>query len=106
MLVILTEIAEHSRAAKIGSAERRKTYSLREVSVNPAHVVCLREDESMKRVLVEGGLPPDLDTRQRFTRVFLERGQTGIDLVVIGAPEQIRHKIFENAKERRELLRG
>jgi len=106
MLVILTEVTEHTRATRVGSAERTKTFSLREVSINPSHVVCLREDESMKRILMEGGLPPDLDTRQRFTRVFLERGQTGIDLVVVGTPEQIRHKIFENAKKRKELLRG
>ena len=104
MLVILTEVQEYLAPRK-GSTERQRAYSLREVSVNPSHVVCLREDESMKRSLTEGLLPDGLDNRQRFTRVFLERGQSGIDLVVVGAPEQIRQKIYENAKER-ELLRG
>ena len=105
MLVVLTEVKERS-TSRHGTAERTKAYSLREVSVNPSHVVCLREDDSMKRQLQEGVLPPDLDTRQRFTRVFMERGQSGIDLIVVGSPDQIRHKIYENASQGRELLRG
>ena len=105
MLVVLTEVKERS-TSRHGTAERTKAYSLREVSVNPSHVVCLREDDSMKRQLQEGLLPPDLDTRQRFTRVFMERGQSGIDLIVVGSPDQIRHKIYENASQGKELLRG
>jgi hypothetical protein len=106
MLVVLTEVKENSRSSRRGSAERTKVYTLREVSVNPSHVVCLREDDSMKRQLQEGLLPPDLDDRQRFTRVFMERGQSGIDLIVVGSPDQIRHKIYENASQGRELLKG
>ena len=106
MLVVLTEVKETSRSSRLETAERTKVYTLREVSVNPTHVVCLREDDSMKRQLQEGLLPPDLDTRQRFTRVFMERGQSGIDLIVVGSPDQIRQKIYENAREGRELLKG
>ena len=103
MLVTLTEVAENTKSRSIGSAERTKVYTLREILVNPSHVVCLREDGSMNRLLAEGHLPEGLDVRQRFTRVFLERGQSGIDLVVVGSPEQVRQSIHENGKE---LLKG
>ena len=103
MLVVLTEVKERSVSARAGSSERTKKYTLQEVSVNPNHVVCLREDDSMIRNLQEGLLPTGLDSRQKFTRIFLERGQGGIDLIVVGTPEQIREKISTNRKE---LLRG
>lgn len=105
MLVVLTEVKERN-STRAGTAERTKIYTLQEVSVNPSHVVCLREDDTMSRSLQEGLLPDGLDLRQRFTRVFLERGHSGIDLVVVGAPEQVRAKIYENFAEKRELLRG
>ena len=107
MLVNLTEVKEKTRPSKAGSSERTKTFTLQEVLVNPDHVVCLREDESMTRNLSEGLLPSGLDGRQKFTRIFLERGQSGIDLVVVGTPEQIRQKFHEkNVEIKRELLRG
>ena len=103
MLVTLTEVAENTKARSIGSAERTKVYTLREILVNPSHVVCLREDGSTNRLLAEGHLPQGMDPRQRFTRVFLERGQAGIDVVVVGSPDQIREIIRKNNKE---LLKG
>ena len=105
MLVVLTEVKENS-TTRVGTAERTKSYTLQEVSVNPSHVVCLREDSSMSRSLREGMLPEGLDSRQRFTRVILERGHSGIDLVVVGGPEQVREKIYEGTVAKRELLKG
>ena len=107
MLVILTEVKEKTRPSRAGSSERTKTFTLQEVSVNPDHVVCLREDDSMNRNLQEGLLPTGLDVRQKFTRIFLERGQSGIDLIVVGTPEQVRTKIYERSiATKKELLRG
>mgnify|MGYP005825050293 CR=1 FL=1 len=68
-------------------------YTLREIYVNPKHVVALREEVSFKQKLVEGQLPDDLDSRQDFTRLTLDRGQSGLDVVVIGAPHIIENKI-------------
>lgn len=104
MLVTLTEVAENTKSRSVGSAERTKVYTLREILVNPTHVVCLREDGATNRLLAEGRLPAGLDTRQRFTRVFLERGQSGIDLIVVGSPDQVRQVIYENSGK--ELLKG
>ena len=79
------------------------SYSLREVTVNPNHVVCLREDDRMIQRLNEGRLPEDIDSRQRFTRVYLDRGHTGLDLTVVGSLEQTQKTLGVDS---REVLRG
>jgi len=101
MLVTLTEVVE--RRTNYSSAEVQRSYSLKEVTVNPAHVVCLREDSGTAQRLQEGALPEGLDGRQRFTKVYLDRGQAGIDIVVVGSPAQIQERL---GIDRRELLRG
>ena len=102
MLVTLVEIVEN-RSNYTGSSVANKTYSLREVTVNPQHVICLREESTMTRRLNEGSLPEGLDSRQGFTKVTLDRGQTGLDLVVVGNPAQIKEKLQICV---REILRG
>ena len=102
MLVTLVEVVERSRHHS-GSAEHRKAYSLREVTINPSHVVCLREDHQMLRMLSEGYLPEDMDSRQTFTRIHLDRGQVGSSITVVGDPNTISEKL---GVSRRQLLRG
>lgn len=92
MLVTLTEVVA-SNANHYGSSVAMKNYTLREVTINPQHVICLREDSSMTRRLTEGTLPEGMDSRQRFTKVILDRGQSGLELVVVGAPSQISEKL-------------
>ena len=106
MLVRLTEVVEDS-TSRVGTSVREKKYTLREILVNPDHVVCLRAEPRMDRMLTEGYLPSDLDKRQQFTRVHMNRGQAGIDLVVVGNTSLIEQKLFE-ATERsaKTLLRG
>jgi len=79
------------------------TFSLREVFVNPTHVVSLREDSFMKKHLTEGRLPTDLDLRQSFTKITLNKGATGQELVVVGIPSLVESKLKGGAKE---LLNG
>ena len=103
MLVKLVEVIEVKRnysqkAENTGGS----SYSLREVT-NPNHVVCLREDMRMNQRLHEGRLPENIDERQRFTRVYLDRGQTGIDLTVVGSLEQTQRILGVDG---REVLRG
>lgn len=102
MLVTLTEVISKN-TNHYGSSVANQTYTLREVTVNPSHVICLREDSSMSSRLTEGNLPDGLDTRQRFTKVILDRGQSGLELTVVGAPTQVSEKLKLSA---RELLRG
>lgn len=81
----------------------KNQYSLREIFVNPTHVVYLREDSLMKQHLTEGKLPEDLDTRQSFTRLQVRNGTSGSEFVVVGAPSLVEAKLKGSNKE---LLRG
>jgi len=80
-----------------------KSYKLREVFINPEHIVCLRNETRLKTLLKEGGLPEGLDERQEFTRVYMNRGQSGLDVVVVGCPEAVEEKINKTKKI---LLKG
>lgn len=102
MLVTLTEVITKN-TNHYGSSVATQTYTLREVTVNPQHVICLREDSSMATRLTEGNLPAGLDSRQSFTKVILDRGQSGLELTVVGTPNQISEKLRVST---RELLRG
>ena len=93
MLVTLVEVVEErQRYSQQAEARKGSKYSLREVTVNPSHVVCLREDSVMSQRLVEGRLPSDMDSRQRFTKVYLDRGQSGLDLTVVGSLQQVQER--------------
>jgi hypothetical protein len=54
-------------------------------------------------MLKEGFLPEDLDKRQAFTKVFLNRGQSGLELTVVGEAAIIGQKLHRGT---RELLKG
>ena len=80
-----------------------KQYSLRQIYINPDHVVCLREEEVLKRMLSEGRLIDGLDKRQNFTRVTVNNNSTQQDILVIGTLEEVYTKLHIEAKN---LLRG
>jgi len=81
----------------------KNEFSLREIFINPAHVVYLREDTNMHLRLTEGKLPEGLDIRQSFTKVQVHNGTTGSEFVVIGPPQLIETKLKGEPKE---LLHG
>ena len=45
-----------------------KNYELREVFVNPTHVVMLREDHATRAAINEGKVIEGVDPRQKYTR--------------------------------------
>ena len=97
MVVKLTEVYEIGKGGWDGPK-----YSLREIFVNPEHIVCLREDEKYKRLLQENQLG-ELNKSQTFTKVYMNRGQSGIDVVVVGDPSHVQEKLGLDTKQ---LLRG
>ena len=101
MVVKLTEVYKNNKFSEDGTMT--DAFSLREIFINPEHIVCLREDEIYNRLLSEGRLGA-LDKRQVLTRVYLNRGQSGIDLVVVGDPSVIQEKLGLNSSK--QLLRG
>tara|TARA_R110000824_G_scaffold11622_14_gene51001 strand:+ start:20232 stop:20504 length:273 start_codon:yes stop_codon:yes gene_type:complete len=77
-------------------------YQLREVFVNPRHVIALREDNYMKQNLSEGKLPENLDNRQSFTKLTLDKGTVGLELTVVGTPALVESKL----KDEKRVLNG
>lgn len=104
MNIELVEIFKRTRS-RHGTAQAHEIFSLRKIYVNPEHVVCMRDDDNMHQRLDEGRLPEGLDPRQGFTRLYINRGQMGLDVTVVGTPEIIQRKI-EEIKKPKELLKG
>jgi len=98
MIIKLVEVFENKKFT-----QEAKRYSVREVFVNPDHVVCLRSEPNYGRLLQEGVLPEGLDSRQEFTRVHMSRGQLGLDIIVVGSPSSIEDKLGRTEKQ---VLRG
>jgi hypothetical protein len=78
-------------------------YILREVFVNPEHVIMIREEKRIQELNEQGLLNDDLDTTHRFSKLTINRGHTGTEIVVIGAPDTVETKLQQNSKQ---LLRG
>ena len=96
MVVKLVEVSE------VNNFGSDKSYVLKEVFVNPEHVICLRHDESVQRKLQENKLPPELDGRQEFTRIQMNSGHTGFNITVVGTPSSIEEKL----RSTKQVLRG
>lgn len=94
-MIQLVEICELSTASK----NSQQRFTLREVYVNPKHIISLREDARFKQKLNEGVLPPDLDERQKFTRVTIDKGNAGQEIVVVGPPSAIEAKMKGSSGE-------
>ena len=84
--------------------ENSKGYTLREVYVNPKHVVSLREDVRFRKKLHEGSdMPSELKGEHVFTKMTLDKGTTGLEIIVIGSPNIVESKLRHTG---RELLNG
>ena len=80
MLVKLTEVCG------TGAVTTGRRYSLREVFVNPEHVVMVREEHQMKNLNEQGMLTEGLNKEHRFSKITIDKGTTGTEIVVIGDP--------------------
>jgi hypothetical protein len=97
MVVKLVEVHSHHAVTSNNS------YSLREVYINPQRVVSMREDTGFRSLLSEGELPDGLNDNQMFTRIFLDQGQGGRSIVVVGDPMSVDRKLTEGQAR---VLRG
>ena len=95
-LVKLTEVCHNA------TLTTQQEYSLREVFVNPEHVVMVREEHRLRQLNEEGLINEDLDVNHRFSKITIDKGNTGTEIVVIGAPEIIEKTLHTN----KQILRG
>jgi len=91
MLIKLVEVRPVMPSATNKTTNQK--YFLSEVYINPSHIVCMREDVTLKNKLGTTDLPEGLDERQGFTKLNLERGQSGVDITVVGSLEIVKNKI-------------
>jgi len=96
MLVKLTEVCNN------GAVTTNKMYSLREIFVNPEHVVMIREDKRIRELNENGKVASNLDAKHQFSKITINRGHTGTEIVVVGAP----HVVENTLKNGKQLLRG
>jgi len=101
MLVKLVEIFQEGSYNNEGSIKPK--YSLRETYINPNHVVCIREEPSMLFELEGTSILKELDLRQEFTRMHIDRGQSGLDITVVGSLKVIKEKLSCEVKR---VLKG
>tara|TARA_R100001509_G_scaffold152768_1_gene113252 strand:- start:311 stop:604 length:294 start_codon:yes stop_codon:yes gene_type:complete len=97
MLVRFTEIFAN------GAVTTPNTYTLREVFVNPEHVVMIREEYRLRELNERGVINEHLNDNHRFSKLTINRGQSGTDIVVVGAPDLIENQLKRSTKQ---LLRG
>ena len=92
-------LVEVSRELNIAEG---KDYKLREVYVNPEHVVMIREEKRMRELNERGSVASGLDEAHQFSKITINRGPTGTEIVVVGSPDVVENTL-NNAKR---LLRG
>jgi len=77
-------------------------YGMRDITINPQHVVAFREDPGVTTALNENRLPGGISKSVGFTRIYLNSGQFSLNVVVAGSPEMVEQKITTSKK----LLKG
>ena len=96
-LVRLTEVCHNN------TLTTQQDYTLREVYVNPEHVVMIREEARMQQLNESGALPAELHASHRFTKLTINRGHTGTEIIVVGAPSTVEDSLNKNSKK---LIQG
>ena len=97
MLVKLTEVCRNNAITT-----RQQDYTLREVFINPEHVVMIREEARLQELNEQIPLTEVLKTEHRFTKLTINRGHTGTEIVVVGAPDIVERSLNTD----KQLLRG
>ena len=96
MLVKLTEVCSN------GAVTSQQNFMLREVFINPDQVVMIREDFRLKELNESGLIKEGLSSNHRFSKLTINRGQSGTEVIVVGAPNIVE----EQLKTGKQLLRG
>ena len=103
MLVKLVEIYRKSKEhTTLNEVTNGRNVFLRQVYINPDHVVLMRED-SVFGSLGDTMLLEEIDSRQEFTRLRISQGSSSTDIVVVGSLSSVGEKLLSTKKQ---LLRG
>ena len=103
MIVKLVEIYENKFDSFSSRDSNIKNYSLREVFINPEHVVLLRPNNVFGEKNSEITLPEGLHSAQKYTTIYINRGHSGMEILVVGEPSAIEEKLRVASKK---VLKG
>ncbi len=95
MNVKLVEVCAADHYTTLENGGGLSKYILREIYLNPEHIVALRADQKMKQRLEEGRFVGELDNRQEFTKVYINRGQSGFDVTVVAPQRLCKRSLLE-----------
>jgi len=98
MIIKLKEV--YKRNSTASNPLDRVKYKIREIFINPEHIVCIRPNTEMRSRLSEG-LITEAPPTTNFCTISLNRGQSGTDIVVVGTLDELNTKI-----EERQVLHG
>ncbi len=94
MLVKLVEIFKNSSYSSLGETmSQHAGYSLKEVYINPKHVVFMREDNKILTKISKTLLSEQLHSEQEFTTLRINTGHSGMEVVVVGSLSAIQEKL-------------
>ena len=99
MIIKLKEVYRNNSSTASPMAKMR--YHLRDIFINPEHIIYIRQNPSMLRRLEEG-LVDDTSPTSEFCTISLSRGQAGTDIVVVGNIDELNERLRGKA----ELLHG
>jgi len=98
MLIKLTEVCVN------GTYSTSQNYLLKEIFINPDHVIMIREEARIKQLNEQGHVHKDLSPSHEFSKLTINRGNTGTEIVVVGGPSHIETKL--NKPRKKQLLNG
>jgi len=87
------------KLVQVIQANQNSEYYLRDVSVNPSHIVSINPSDKFIMLLHQNKLPEGLDQSHEFVEVSLLNGKT---IIAVGSP----HIINEKIKTAKRLLLG
>lgn len=88
MFIKLLEIYEE--IINYNKAEGNKTFSIREIAINPEFIVSIKNDIFLEKLIKDNPkVAEGLGKEQKFSRLYLNRGNAGQELIVLGNLDSI-----------------
>ena len=75
--------------------ESRDRHALREVVINPAFVMAIRDNTNLLQKLNNDLLPEGLDPRQEFTKITMNSGQSTFAINVVGDIDTVTKTLLD-----------
>ena len=73
---------------------------IQNIYLNPEHIIFMSEDVPFKQDLIEGKINLGLDENISFTKIKINENSGFSEIVVVGSPDIVENKIFNNSKRR------